>query len=71
MRNATLSLLALMNAGYYEERAPGGIGCCERSLEPRLRSLQHHQGAASHRMGWLPGYEGAWMIMDVALGEHE
>ena len=37
LRDATLTLLSLMNAGYYEEAVPGATGCCEPPPAPRRR----------------------------------
>ena len=37
LRDATFTLLALMNAGYTTRRAPGASGCCARSPAARRR----------------------------------
>ena len=53
LRDTTLTLLALMNAGYYEEAHIGAIGCCGRS--PAARAGADHvwpaRRAAVERMG--------------------
>jgi len=58
LRDATLSLLARMNAGYYEKLAHGGIGCCERSpvRRPRLRSCTASPESGVSPNGKSTGY---------------
>jgi GH15 family glucan-1,4-alpha-glucosidase len=65
LRDATLTLLALMNAGYYEEaQAPGATGCCAPS-PGSPEQMQIMYGVAGERrlteweVPWLPGYEGS------------
>jgi GH15 family glucan-1,4-alpha-glucosidase len=64
LRDATFTLLALMNSGYTEEASPGTNGCCARRRARRstCRSCTASWASAAcwnGRPTWLPGYEGA------------
>ena len=64
LRDATLTLLALMNAGYYDE-AQAWREWLLRAVAGSPDQLQIMYGIAGERrlteweVGWLPGYEGA------------
>ncbi|HUS25392.1 MAG TPA: glycoside hydrolase family 15 protein [Candidatus Binatia bacterium] len=64
LRDATLSLLALMNAGYYDE-AGAWRAWLERAASGAPEQLQIMYGIAGERrlpeatLPWLPGYENA------------
>jgi GH15 family glucan-1,4-alpha-glucosidase len=64
LRDATLALLALMNAGYYEE-ASAWRTWLERAVAGSPEQAQIMYGIAGERrlpeleLPWLPGYEGA------------
>lgn len=64
LRDATLTLLALMNAGYYDE-ASAWRAWLERAIAGSPAQVQIMYGIAGERrlgewtIPWLPGYEGA------------
>ena len=64
LRDATLTLLALMNAGYYDE-ASAWRAWLERAIAGSPAQVQIMYGIAGERrlgewtVPWLPGYEGA------------
>lgn len=64
LRDATLSLLALMNAGYYEE-AQAWRDWLLRAIAGSPKDMQIMYGVAGERrlaewvVPWLPGYEGS------------
>jgi GH15 family glucan-1,4-alpha-glucosidase len=64
LRDATLTLLALMNAGYYEE-ATAWRDWLLRAIAGSPQDMQIMYGVAGERrlteweMPWLPGYEGS------------
>ncbi len=64
LRDATLTLLALMDAGFYEE-AQAWRDWLLRAVAGSPRDMQIMYGLAGERrldeweIGWLPGYEGA------------
>ena len=64
LRDATLTLLALMDAGYYDE-AKAWRAWLERAVAGSPEQMQIMYGLAGERrlpeweVGWLPGYEGS------------
>ncbi len=74
LRDATLSLLALMNAGYYEE-ATAWRDWLLRAVAGDPAQAQIMYGIAGERrlteweIGWLPGYEGAKPVR-IGNGAH-
>ncbi len=64
LRDATLTLIALMQGGYYEE-ARAWRQWLQRSVAGSAEELQIMYGLAGERLlvewspGWLPGYQGA------------
>ena len=64
LRDATLTLLALMNAGYYEE-AEAWREWLVRAVAGSPEQMQIMYGVSGERrlpesvLGWLPGYEGS------------
>lgn len=74
LRDATLSLLALMNAGYYEEagawrdwllRAVAGVPAQAQIMY----SIMGEHRLTEWEVGWLPGYEGAKPVR-IGNGAH-
>jgi GH15 family glucan-1,4-alpha-glucosidase len=74
LRDATLSLLALMNAGYYEEasawrewllRAVAGVP----PQAQIMYSITGENRLTEWEIGWLPGYEGARPVR-IGNGAH-
>ena len=74
LRDATLSLLALMNAGYYEEasawrdwllRAVAGVP----PQAQIMYSITGENRLTEWEIGWLPGYEGAKPVR-IGNGAH-
>jgi GH15 family glucan-1,4-alpha-glucosidase len=74
LRDATLSLLALMNAGYYEEasawrewllRAVAGVP----PQAQIMYSITGENRLTEWEVGWLPGYEGARPVR-IGNGAH-
>jgi GH15 family glucan-1,4-alpha-glucosidase len=74
LRDATLSLLALMNAGYYEEagawrdwllRAVAGVP----TQVQIMYSITGEHRLTEWEIGWLPGYEGAKPVR-IGNGAH-
>ncbi len=74
LRDATLSLLALMNAGYYEEasawrdwllRAVAGVP----PQAQIMYSITGEDRLTEWEVGWLPGYEGASPVR-IGNGAH-
>ena len=67
LRDATLTLLALMNAGYYDE-ARAWREWLLRAVAGSPAQIQIMYGLAGERhlreweVGWLPGYEGSWPV---------
>ena len=64
LRDATLSLLALMNAGYYEEAAAwrDWLLRAVAGVPPQAQimySITGERRLTEWEVGWLPGYEGA------------
>jgi GH15 family glucan-1,4-alpha-glucosidase len=74
LRDATLSLLALMNAGYYEEAA-AWKNWLLRAVAGNPQQAQIMYGIAGERrlteweVDWLPGYEGAKPVR-IGNGAH-
>jgi GH15 family glucan-1,4-alpha-glucosidase len=75
LRDATLSLLALMNAGYYEEagawrdwllRAVAGVP----SQAQIMYSITGESRLTEWEVDWLPGYEGAKPVR-IGNGAHD
>jgi GH15 family glucan-1,4-alpha-glucosidase len=74
LRDATLSLLALMNAGYYEEAAAWRDWLLRAVAGSPDRAQIMYGIAGEHRLtewtiDWLPGYEGAKPVR-VGNGAH-
>jgi GH15 family glucan-1,4-alpha-glucosidase len=75
IRDATLSLLALMNAGHFEE-AKAWADWLHRAVAGAPQDMQIMYGLAGERrlaewqVGWLPGYEGARPVR-VGNAAHE
>lgn len=74
LRDATLSLLALMNAGFYEEagcwrdwllRAVAGVPAQAQIMY----SITGERRLTEWQIGWLPGYEGAKPVR-IGNGAH-
>jgi GH15 family glucan-1,4-alpha-glucosidase len=74
LRDATLSLLALMNAGYYDEagawrdwllRAVAGVP----PQAPIMYSITGERRLTEWEVGWLPGYEGSRPVR-IGNGAH-
>ena len=64
LRDATLTLQAMLAAGYVDEARPGGTGCCARSpaTRPTCRSCTASTapaGCPRYELPWLAGYEGS------------
>jgi GH15 family glucan-1,4-alpha-glucosidase len=75
LRDATLSLLALMNAGYYEEagiwrdwllRAVAGVP----TQAQIMYGLRGERRLSEWEVDWLPGYEGAQPVR-IGNGAHD
>jgi GH15 family glucan-1,4-alpha-glucosidase len=75
LRDATLSLLALMNAGYYDEasawrdwllRAVAGVPAQAQIMY----SITGEHRLTEWEVGWLPGYEGAKPVR-IGNGAHD
>ena len=73
LRDATLSLLALMNAGYYEEagswrdwllRAVAGVPAQAQIMY----SITGERRLTEWEVNWLPGYEGASRHLALLFG---
>ncbi|RYI32854.1 MAG: glycoside hydrolase family 15 protein [Acetobacteraceae bacterium] len=67
LRDATLTLVALMEGGYYDE-AQAWRGWLHRAVAGDARDLQIMYGIAGERRlsewspGWMPGYQGAFPV---------
>jgi GH15 family glucan-1,4-alpha-glucosidase len=74
LRDATLSLLALMNAGYYEEAAAwrDWLLRAVAGVPPQAQimySITGEDRLTEWEVGWLPGYEGARPVR-IGNGAH-